>query len=49
MLQNSKPDDLAEITIVVDDEKEFTAYARLYERMVSEALREKNLIIDSDS
>ena len=49
VLQNAKADELNEINIIVDDEKEFTAYVRLYEKMVAEAVREKNLLIDNDS
>jgi hypothetical protein len=49
VLQTGSEVGLNEIDIVVDDEKEFTAYVRLYERMVADAVREKNLLIDNDS
>ena len=49
MLQTGSEVGINEIDIVVDDEKEFTAYVRLYERMVADAVREKNLLIDNDS
>lgn len=49
VLQNEKVDDLNEINIIVESEKEFIAYVRLYEKMVLEALKGSNLLIDNDS
>jgi hypothetical protein len=49
VLQNEKADNLNEIIIIVEGEKEFMAYARLYESMVTEAVQSNNLLIDNDS
>jgi hypothetical protein len=49
LLQNEKVDNLNEINIIVESEKEFTAYVRLYESMVAEAVQSNNLLIDNDS